>query len=178
MTSRFAKIGSLPLLLTLAAFFAVHAAQAQTLEAPPIKMGLWQTESHATITGMENSPMGQAMGGSHSNVTQGCLTPETWKNSFQNMQNQMQSSCKASNMHQDAHSITFDEACTSERYTSNVHFEGLFDDNEHMHGNVKVVMTAASLPQGMTMIMTMKSHYVSASCGDVKPGEGKVVQSQ
>jgi hypothetical protein len=59
-----------------------------------------------------------------------------------------------------------------------VHFEGLFDDDEHMHGNVKVIMTAPSLPQGMTMIMAMKSRYVSASCGDVKPGEGKVIQAR
>jgi hypothetical protein len=177
MNSRFA-IGILPLLLTLATFSAVDAAQAQTLVPPPIKMGLWQTESSATMTGMEDSPMGKAMSGSHSNVTQGCLTPDTWKDSFQKMQNQLQNDCKVSNMHQDAHSITFEETCTSERYTSNVHFEGFFDDAEHMHGNVKVAMTAPSLPQGMTMNMAMKSHYVSASCGDVKPGEGKVMHAQ
>jgi Protein of unknown function (DUF3617) len=178
MNSRFAKIGILPLLLTLANFSAVHAQQAQTLQPPPIKMGLWQTESNASMTGMEDSPMGKAMSGSHSNVTQGCLTPDTWKDSFQKMQDQMQNDCKTSNAHQDAHSISFDQSCVKQRYTSNVHFEGFFDDDEHMHGSVKVVMSAPSLPQNMTMNMEMKSHYVSASCGDVKPGEGKVMHAQ
>ena len=178
MNCRFVKIGSLPLLLILATLAAVRTVQAQTLVPPPIKMGLWQTESNATVAGMEDSPLGKAMSGSHSTLTQGCLTPDTWKDSFQKLQSQMQNNCKVSNMHQDSHSITFDEACASERYTSNVHFEGLFDDDEHMHGTVKVVMTAPSLPQSITMNMAMKSRYLSASCGDVKPGEGKVLHAQ
>jgi Protein of unknown function (DUF3617) len=179
MNTRFAKVGTVPSLLALATFCAGHTLRSQTLEPPPIKMGLWQTESNGTVTGMENTPMGKAMSGQHGSVTQGCLTPDTWKNSLQKMQSQnQQNDCKVSNFHQDSHSVSFDEVCTGTRNNSNIHFNATFDDDEHMHGTVKMVMTAAALPQGMTMNMDLKSHYVSSSCGDVKPGEGKVIHAQ
>jgi Protein of unknown function (DUF3617) len=177
MNTRFAKIGAFAVFFSLATFAAVHALHSQTIQPPPMKMGLWQTESNATIAGMENTPMGQAMGGKHSNVTQGCLTPETWKSTFEKM-NDPGADCKMSNLHQDSRSISFDEECTNERHSSKVHFEGLFDDDEHGHGSAKAQITAQGLPQSITMNMTFTSHYLGASCGDVKPGEGKVISHQ
>ena len=177
MKNHFAKIGASAVFFSLAVFAAVHAVHSQTIEPPPMKMGLWQTESTTAIAGMENTPMGQAMGGKHTNVTQGCLTPETWKSSFQKM-NDPNSDCKMSNLHQGPHSISFDETCTSERHSSTVHFEGLFDNDEQGHGSATAHITAQGLPQPITMNMTFTSRYLGASCGDVKPGEGKVISHQ
>jgi hypothetical protein len=138
-------------------------------------MGLWQTEANTSTAGMENSPMAHA-GGKHSTVSQGCLTPETWKKEFAKIQDNPD--CKVSNMHQDAHSISFDETCASERHNTNAHFEGQFDDSEHMHGMAKVQITSPNFPQAITMNMALTSHYLGADCGDVKPGEGKVIRHE
>jgi hypothetical protein len=171
------KLGAIPLLLSLATFTAVRTAHSQSTDAPPVKMGLWETESTAKTTGMENTPMARA--GNRTTVSQGCLTPETWKSGLEHMQNDAQrSDCKVSKMQQDSHSLSFDETCNSERYNSDVHFEALIDDSEHIHGSGKVHITAPGLPQPMTMDMSLKSHYVSASCGDVKPGEGKIIRHE
>jgi hypothetical protein len=174
MNTRYAKIGAFLLLLTL--FAAIHPVQAQTIEPPPIKMGLWQMETSTSMTGMENAPMGRAAG-KHTTVTQGCLTPDSWKNDFEKMSNPS-SDCKLTNVHQDSHSITADMTCSSERFSSNAHFEGLIDGDEHVHGTATSHITGQGMPQAMTMQMSFTSHYVSASCGDVKPGEGKVVSRQ
>lgn len=174
MKLRFPAIATLPLLCSFAAL-----TSAQTLEPPPVKMGLWQSESTTTIEGAPaNSPMAQAMthGGS-ANVSQGCLTPDTWKSEFQHMQQQRQSAnCNQTNFQQDSHHVSFDEQCGGQGgYSSNIHFEMLIDDSENAHGHADVKMTGAAFPQGMTMHMTMKTKYLSSSCGNVKPGEGKVI---
>jgi hypothetical protein len=174
MKLRLAAVATLPLLLSFAAL-----AAAQTLEPPPIKMGLWQTESSTSVDGMPaDSPMAQAMTrGGHDNVSQGCLTPETWKNEFQHMQQQRRDAdCNQSNLQQDSHHIAFDEQCGGQSgYTSNVHFEMLIDDTENAHGHAEVKMSGPAFPQGMTMHMTMKSKYLSSDCGSIKPGEGKTI---
>lgn len=175
MNTRFARIGTLPLLLSLSAFVAVRGVHAQSAEAPPVKMGLWQTETSTSMPGMENMPAGH---GKRTTVTQGCLTPDTWKSEFQRIQNAQSSNCKVSNTRQDSHSLSFDETCTSDQYNTTAHFEGLFDNDEHMHGSGKVQITGAASPQGMTMNMTLTSHYLGASCGNVKPGEGKVIRHE
>ncbi len=174
MKRRFLAIATLPLLCTFAAI-----ASAQTLEPPPIKMGLWQSEVTNTVQGMPNSPMGQAMAGGHTVVSQGCLTPDTWKKDIQGMQQHMRNTeCTMSNFQQDSHHISFDEACASGQqsgYSNNVHFEMLIDDMENAHGHADMKMTGPAFPQGMSMHMTMKTKYVSSDCGDVKPGAGKVI---
>jgi hypothetical protein len=179
MKLRIPAIATLPLLCSFAAL-----ASAQTAEMlagpPPVKMGLWQSESTTSIEGAPaNSPMAQAMthGGS-ANVSQGCLTPDTWKNDFQNMQrHQPDANCSQSNFQQDAHHVTFDESCASGQggYSNNVHFEMLIDDMENAHGHADVKMTGPAFPQGMTMHITMKEKYLSSNCGDVKPGKSKVI---
>jgi Protein of unknown function (DUF3617) len=174
MNTRYLKVGAFSLFLTF--FAAIHSVQAQTMEPPPLKMGLWQMESTTSVAGMENMPMGHAAS-QHSTVTQSCLTPDSWKNDFEKMTNPT-SNCTPKNVHQDSHSITADLICNSERYSSNAHFEGLFDSDEHVHGTATSHITAQGMPQSITMQMSFTSHYLSASCGDVKPGEGKVVSRQ
>jgi hypothetical protein len=174
MKNSFARRATLPILLCFTALAA--AAAAQTADTPPIKMGLWQTEVNSTIAGMENMPQGRAGTSGHRTVSQGCLTPETWKSEMEKLSDeQHRAECKMSNLHQDSHGVSFDEGCTSQRYNSTLHFEAVFDGDDHLHGSAKAHVTAQGMPQGMDMQMTMTSHFVSASCGDVKPGDSKVI---
>lgn len=171
MNLRIATFATLPLLASLASI-----AAAQTLEPPPIKMGLWQSEVTTTMEGMPTMPSG--MGSGHTIVTQGCLTPDTWKKDIQGMQQHMHNTnCTLSNFEQDSHHVSFDQACTSAQagFSSNTHFEMLIDDPENGHGHADTKMTGSNIPQGMAMHMTMKTKYLSADCGSVKPGEGKVI---
>lgn len=173
MKLRFPTLATLPLLCSFAAI-----ATAQTVEPPPIKMGLWRSEITTTMEGMPNSPIGQAMGSGRTIVTQGCLTPDTWKKDIQGMQQRMRNTeCTMSNFQQDLHHISFDEACASGQngYSNTIHFEMLIDDNENGHGHADMKMSSPALPQSMSMHMTMKTKYLKADCGDVKPGEGKVI---
>ena len=171
MRTHVVKMGVLPLLVYLASFTAVSTACAQAVEAPPVKMGLWQTESSTSMAGMPNAPGG----GKHTTVTQGCLTPETWKSDFEKFQQREDQDCKTTNTHQDSHSLSVDEACTAPQYNSTIHFEALIDNSEHMHGSGKVHITGPAFPQGMNMDFALSSHYLSSSCGSVKPGEAKVI---
>jgi hypothetical protein len=163
-----------PLLLTLTA----ATAAAQTPEMPPIKMGLWQSETTtSTDANAAANPVARAFG-NRTTVTQGCLTPESWKNDLQNMQNrQKRDNCTQSNFEQDSHHVAFDEKCTNQGgYASDVHFEMLIDDTENAHGHGDIKMTGPAFPSGMTMHMTTKTKYMGSDCGSVKPGEGKVIQ--
>jgi len=175
MSHRIARVGvsalSVPALAALLLGFAVEA---QSPEPPPIKMGLWQTEVTTTISGMENMPAGR---GDRTTVTQGCLTPESWQSDFAKFhQGQHDADCTMSNMHQDTHGVSFDEACASGSYTTNVHFEAQFDGDNHMHGTATARMTGQAFPQGVTMNMSMASHYLSSDCGDIKPGHPRTVR--
>jgi Protein of unknown function (DUF3617). len=176
MKIQFARTTIVPLLVFLSAFAAVCAVVAQTVETPPIKMGFWQTETSTSMAGAENLPEGQA--GKHTSVVQGCLTPETWKSEFQKIQNEQSGNCTATNAHQDSHSFSFDEICKSDAYNTTAHLEAVFDNREHMHGTIKVNIAGPAFPQGITMNMTLTSHYLGADCGDVKPGEGKVISQE
>ncbi len=165
----------LPILLSFAIPVIAIAAVAQLSETPPVNMGLWQTEITAKATGIENTPMAamaSALGGQH--VTQGCLTRERWKSDIQGFNARQQHSCTLSNVHQDAHEISFDESC--EGGSNNTHVDILIDSDEHAHGTMVMKVTAPSLPQPMTINYVLVSHYLGSDCGDVKPGEGKMIK--
>jgi hypothetical protein len=169
MRTHVVKMGVLPLLVYLAAFTAARSEQA--VEPPPIKMGLWQTESSTSMAGMPNAPGASK----HTTVTQGCLTPETWKSDFEKFQKREDQDCKTTNMHQDSRALSVDEACTSPQYQSAMHMEMLIDSPERIHGTGKVHITGPAFPQGMNMDFALNSHYLGSSCGNVKPGEAKVI---
>jgi Protein of unknown function (DUF3617) len=179
MKTRFAFSVLLPLLLTFVALATLTAAaQEPAVMPPPVKMGLWQSESTTTVSGAPDTPMGKAMGNGHTTVTQGCLTPESWAKEMQGMeQRRHNADCTTSNFKQDSHRFSLDESCGSgQGYSSNVHFEMLIDDSENAHGQGDVKMTGPAFPQGMSMHMTMKTKFISSDCGDVKPGEGKTIR--
>lgn len=180
MKTAILKTPSILLLLSLAVLAAPVAAAAQAAptqlsEVPPVTMGLWQTETSATVTGIENTPMASmasSLGRAH--VSQSCLTPEKWKSDIQGFNARQQHGCALSNLHQDAHEISFDEVCGGGENNSRVDI--LIDGSEHAHGTVLMKITMPNLPQPVTINVTMASHYLASDCGDVKPGQGKMIK--
>jgi len=157
-----------PALVLLMAFTA--AASAQT--PPPLKMGLW--EHHVTVQ-MSGMPDGE--NSAREIVKQSCFTPDTWKNTLQNMQSHPKMggmSCSTSNMQQDAHHMAFDAQCTTSEQpalTTNIHVEMNFDSDESMHGSTTTTMSGPNMPQGMSVSTTIKSKFVSSDCGSLKPDQ-------
>jgi hypothetical protein len=184
MKSSRLRLCSVTLLLCLT-IPAVRATQAQAnpapaalSEVPPVTMGLWQSDTSSTVTGLENSPMARMagmIGRPHS--VQSCLTPEQWKRDIQGFNARQQHGCALSNVHQDTHEVSLDEVCQSgSGGTTNAHADIMIDDQQHSHGTVVMKVADPQLPQPMTINMTITSHYLSADCGDVKPGEGKMIK--
>jgi hypothetical protein len=175
MKKQFAERPMLPILLSFAILALAVAAVAQISETLPVTMGLWQTETTSIVTGIENTPMaGMASALGRAHVTQSCLTPEEWKRDIQGFNARQQHDCIMSNLHQDAHEVSFDEACRGGSATT--HVDILIDSAEHSHGTMVMKIAAPNLPQPMTINMSMTSHYLGSDCGDVKPGEGKMVK--
>jgi hypothetical protein len=155
-----------PAFILLIAFAAVTSAQTP----PPLKMGLWEHQVTVQMSGMPNG-----MDSSHTIVKQSCFTPDTWKNTLQNMQQHPPAgglSCSTSNMQQDPHHIAFDVQCSTSAqpaFTTNMHIEMNFDSDESMHGSTATTMSGPNMPQGMSVNTVIKSKFVSSDCGSVKP---------
>ena len=181
---------SLPGLLLVASLsFTAFVAHGQT--PPPIKMGLWEGSTTITMQGMQIPPdvaarlqaMGRPVPGApHTVVSQSCLTPDEWRKSFADVNRHGTMECTTSNMVQDEHQLSFDESCTSPRGgTLEGHIKLTFDDSEHTRGEMHMkgtVPTGASGAQPLTSDMTISSHFLSADCGDIKPGSPKILKDQ
>jgi hypothetical protein len=178
MTIPFARTGACLLLLLLAQFATAAPAQTQLSEMPPVSMGLWQTETTSTVTGLENTPMaGMASALGRPHTTQSCLTPEKWKSDIQGFNARQQHGCTLLNVHQDSHEVSFDQACQTGRGgTNNAHADILIDSSDHAHGTVVMKVVDPAFPQPMTINVSMVSHYLGSACGDIKPGEGHMIK--
>lgn len=161
-------------------------ALGQTVEPPPIKMGLWQTTTISTISGIQIPPdvaaRMQAMGrplpiGQPSTiVTQSCATPEKWKDMFRHLHRQ--GNCQFSNEHQTSSSLTADLACKSPdgRYGSSGHIDVSFVSEEKIHGKTHVEAIMESQPQPIVINMSFDSTYQGADCQGVSPDSAKVIR--
>jgi hypothetical protein len=162
---------AVPAAISLSIAFAA-AASAQT--APPLKMGLWQHQITVQMSGMPDG-----MPASRTITKQSCFTPDTWRNSLQQMQSHPAMpgvSCTNSNVQQDARHVSFDAQCTMQQGMSmNVHVDMHFDSEEAMHGTTSVTMTGDKMPSGMTVNSTIQSKFVNTDCGSVKPDDQKDV---
>lgn len=165
MKFRIVPAATLALLVSLA---GLAAAQVPNIAPPPIKMGLWQ--SSVTVTG--------GMGAAGRAITnQSCYTPDSWKESMQNMQSRQQKmNCTTSNLQQDSHSLSFEGQCSADQgFTINYHIQMVLDSDSAMHGSSTTKMSGPNFPQGMAMSAVINSKFVSSDCGDIKPGESKSV---
>ena len=169
--------GTCLLLLTLGSIGCSAQSQPRLSEVPPVTMGLWETDTTSTVTGIENTPMaGMANFLGRPHTTQSCLTPEKWKSDIQGFNARQQQGCTLSNLQQTSHEISFDESCTSGHGTHTAHVDILIDNPEHSHGTVVMKVANPALPQPMTINVSMVAHYAGGSCGDVKPGEAKMIK--
>ena len=111
MKTRSVGKAALLVVIALASFLAAGASLAQNTEPPPIKMGLWQSETTSKMTGVENTPMAR-LGVPQTHVNQACMTPEKWKDDFANMQSKSRmQNCQGSGIRQDGKKFTVDEVC-------------------------------------------------------------------
>jgi hypothetical protein len=161
-------------------------AVAQTVEPPPIKMGLWQTTLTSTMTGLQIPPdvaarmkaMGRSMpmGQPHTTVTQSCATPDNWKDMFRHLQRQ--GNCDLSNQHLTSSALTADISCKSdeERYSSTGHVDIHFVSEEKIQGKVHVETVMESQPQPIVSDMNFDSAYQGADCQGVSPDSAKVIR--
>ena len=170
MNLRSAVPSALVALFSLATF-----ASAQTVTPPPMKMGLWQSDVTVQMSGMPNGVSVPP----HAVTSQFCMTPNTWQDSLRNLQNRrpnMPVNCTTSNVQQDGHHYSADVQCTAQQgFTTNVHVDMQFDSDESMHGTTTMNMSGPNAPPGMQMNSTVKSKFLNSDCGDVKPGQGKMV---
>lgn len=170
---RFPALATLPLLLS----FAALAAAQSDLTPPPMKMGLWQSDVSVQMLGMPN---GVSMP-PRTITSQSCLTPDTWKDAMRNLQarrQNMAANCSNANVQQDGHHYTADVTCTGQQgFTTTVHVDMQFDSDESMHGTTSATMSGGNMPPGMSMNSTIKSKFMGSDCGDVKPGQGKMLNA-
>src|SRR5215472_10194955 len=130
----------------------------QVADAPPIKMGLWESTMTMGTTGAMLK-------------SRACLNQET----YQRMLTRVPPNCTISNLTTTAASITGDVKCESpDGGTSKGHVDVQIPDSSTVHGAV----TVTTKYQGHTMVMDIKSdaHFVSADCGDLSPGESADVE--
>jgi Protein of unknown function (DUF3617) len=162
---------------TLAALFSFAALASAQSGPPPMKMGLWQSEVTVQMTGMPN---GASMP-SRTMTSQSCMTLDSWKDSLQGAQNHQPNAsvkCTRSNVQQDGHHYTADVQCSGQQGGSTtIHVDMQFDSDESMHGTTTMSLSGPNAPSGMQMSSTIKSKFLSSDCGDVKPGQGKMVSS-
>jgi hypothetical protein len=125
---------------------------------PPIKMGLWE----ATIT---NSLISKTL------KTRSCITPQ----SYQDAMTRIPPGCTVANKVQTTTSISGDLSCTLQHGgTTTGHIDVEMPDATTMRSRVQLNVTA----QGQTTPMTLmtESHFVAADCGDLAPGQSRMVQ--
>ncbi|HEV2577721.1 MAG TPA: DUF3617 family protein [Acidobacteriaceae bacterium] len=126
--------------------------------APPIKMGLWE----ATIT---NSLISKTL------KTRSCVTPQ----SYQDAMTRVPPGCTIANKMQTPTSISGDLSCTLQHGgTTTGHIDVEMPDPTTMTSTVQLNVTAGG--QTTPMKLTTESHFVAADCGDLGPGQSKMVQ--
>lgn len=120
-------------------------------------MGLWE----ATIT---NSLISKTL------KTRSCVTPQ----SYQEAMTRIPPGCTIANKVQTTTSISGDLSCNLQHGTTTGHVDVEMPDATTMRSRIQLSVTA----QGQTTPMTLmtESHFVGADCGDLTPGQSKIVQ--
>jgi hypothetical protein len=123
----------------------------------PIKMGLWEA---TTVTD-------DGDGSPDTMKVRQCLTPADWENMLHSAA-QPRKGC-TQNLAKTPRGYTFDATCNLEHSAMQTHGSSTIVDAEHIQTESQTTMTIA----GKTRHIVSKStgHFVSASCGAVKPGD-------
>jgi len=173
--------------LLMAMLVAPVAMVAQAPATPPVKVGLWQSTSTVTMSGIQIPPevvarlqaMGRPVpGGPHTTVLQSCLTAEKWQKMFGDMQQQRDQKCNLSNQQTSSVGMSADIACKSSdgRSSSTGHLEVTFVSTEKATGKAHMETTMASQPKPIVMDMNFESVFQGADCKGISPDSPQVVK--
>jgi hypothetical protein len=125
---------------------------------PPIKMGLWES----TIT---NSVATNTI------KTRSCMTLQSYQESIPHLP----PGCTVTNKTQTATSITGDVSCTLQHGgTTSGHIDVEMPDPATVRFTIKLMVNAQG--RSVPITLTTDSHFVSATCGDIAPGQAKIIQ--
>ncbi len=173
--------------LVIAMLAAPVPVVAQGPTAPPMKMGLWQSTSTMTMTGMQIPPevaarmqaMGrQVPGGPRTVVSQSCLTPEKWQKTFGDMQQRPGQECHLTNQQVSSAGMSADIACKSQegRGSSTGRIEVTFTSAEKTNGKVHMETTIESQPKPIVSDVNFESVYQGPDCKGISPDSPKVMK--
>lgn len=173
--------------LAMAMLVAPAAMVAQS--APPVKVGLWQSTSTVTMSGMQIPPdvaaklqaMGRQIPGAQPRTTvmQSCLTAEKWQKTFSDMQQQRPNQqCTLSNQQTSSSGMSADISCKSadSGATSTGHMEVTFVSQEKATGKAHIETTMQQQPKPIEMNMTFESVFQGSDCKGISPDSPKVVK--
>ena len=148
---------------------AAVAAAAQALPAtPPMKMGLWETES-ATKMNILGMPAAMAGMANRTVKVRGCVTPESYAKYVTAAQ--QRKDCEFTNTKWSNSSYTTDLSCNKGRMTG--HTEITFDSTDAAHGTSHIETDGG---KGMTGDSTLTMHYLGSDCGSITPDKPLIVK--
>lgn len=131
-------------------------------QGPPVKMGLWETIS--VVDNGDGSPTKAKM--------RSCITPADWGKAFQGAVKQSPGCTNSSA--KTANGFSFDVSCNNSHMTMKAHGTSHIIDAEHVQGEMHTTMTFNGKTNNV--VSHSDGHFMSASCGAVKPGEPEVIE--
>lgn len=121
-------------------------------------MGLWE----ATVT---NSVIAKTL------KTRSCITPQSYQDAIAHIP----PGCTMTNKNQTATSITGDVSCTLQHGGATTgHVDIEMPDPTTVRSKIDLSISVQG--QTMPMTLTTESHFVGADCGDIGPGQSKIIQ--
>ncbi len=127
---------------------------------PPMKMGLWEMNSTATMNG--DSILGHMPGlGKRTVKSRSCITPDTFQQAWGSLKG-----CTRDNIVSGKKGFSYDLSCGR----SKIHFAMNFDTPEHG------TYTMQSVSSSQTMETTADATFISSDCGSVEPGKSKIIR--
>ena len=146
--------------LGIACILAAMSTSALVAQAPPVKMGLW--EKTTSITGGPT--------GSMTLKSKSCLTPDYWQEMV-GAASKQQPNC-TTNFSKTSNGYSFTSNCTLPHSTIVSKGTSTIQDSEHIVAESHSTTTRDGKAREMEIHST--SHFLSASCGDVKPGSPEI----
>jgi hypothetical protein len=173
-------------ILCAAATLLALSSLAHAQSAPPVKMGLWQNTVVSTMSGIQLPPevvermkaAGRSIPGAapRTTVTQGCLTPDKWKESIQDAQSGQD--CHVKNLKTDASGMSADIDCKTQGGNATGHTQITFVSSEKVHGVTHMEVVTERSPQPIVMDITMDSVYQGSDCKGISPDGAKVISTK
>ena len=133
-----------------------------TPPVPPMKMGLWEMTSTATVNGT-NMLLHLPGLGNRTVKSRSCITPDTFQQAWSSLKG-----CTRDNVESGPKSFSYDLTCANGR--SKIHFAMTFDTP--VHGTY----TMHSVSSSQTMDTKADATFISSDCGSIEPGKPKMVK--